>query len=84
MSIDNLEVKLEIKLMRGNSVIMDGLTADLLRAISSSGSILASAKLLGIPYAKAWRMITSLERKIGGQGHQAEEGRGWRGRGRAH
>jgi molybdate transport repressor ModE-like protein len=67
VSIDNLEVKLEIKLMRGNSVIMDGLTADLLRAISSSGSILASAKLLGIPYAKAWRMITSLERRIGGK-----------------
>jgi len=65
VDLDDLEVKLEMKLMRGNSVLLDGLTADLLRAISSTGSILASAKLLRIPYARAWRRITSLERKLG-------------------
>ena len=63
---EDLDVEVEVKLLKDGKVIMDGLTASLLEAISRTGSLLAAAKSLGIPYSKAWRSISSLERRIGG------------------
>ncbi len=63
--IDELTVDLDIRLVRRGQVILDGTTAGLLRAISSTGSLLAAAKMAGIPYSRAWRAITSLERRLG-------------------
>ncbi len=61
----NLEVEVEVKLLKDGKVILDKLTADLLRALSVTGSLLAAAKSVEVPYSRAWRAITSLERKIG-------------------
>ncbi len=62
---DELKVEIEIKLLKGNSVILDKQSAHLLRAISRTGSLLAASKLLGIPYSKAWRIVMGIERKFG-------------------
>ncbi len=62
---NELEVEIEIKLLKGNQVILDGRSAHLLRAISKTGSLLSASKLMGIPYSKAWRIITGIERRYG-------------------
>ncbi len=63
--LDELEVEVDIRLIKDGKVILDGRIADLLRAVSRTGSLLAAAKLIEIPYSKAWRAITSLERRLG-------------------
>ncbi len=60
-----LKAEIEIKLLKGNSVILDKQSAYLLKAISRTGSLLAASKLLGIPYSKAWRTIANIERRFG-------------------
>ncbi len=63
--MDGLEVEVDIRLVRDGEVILDGRLAELLKAVSRTGSLLAAAKLIGIPYSRAWRSITSMERKLG-------------------
>ncbi len=63
--LDGLEVEVDVRLVRDGEIILDGRLAELLKAVSKTGSLLSAAKLLGIPYSKAWRSITSLERKLG-------------------
>ncbi len=63
--LDELEIEVDVRLVRDREVILDGRLAELLKAISKTGSLLAAAKLIGISYSKAWRSITSLERRLG-------------------
>ncbi len=63
--LDGLEVEVDVRLVRDGEIILDGRLAELLKAVSKTGSLLAAAKLIGIPYSRAWRSITSLERKLG-------------------
>ncbi len=63
--LDELEVEVDIRLVKDGKVILDGRLAELLKAVSRTGSLLAAAKLIGIPYSKAWRDINSVERKLG-------------------
>lgn len=38
---------------------------ELLRLIKKSGSISAAAKIMGIPYRKAWTYIDAMEKRLG-------------------
>ncbi|RDD52798.1 MAG: hypothetical protein BA066_07740, partial [Candidatus Korarchaeota archaeon NZ13-K] len=56
---ERLGVEVEIRIRRGNSVLLDRRTADVLRAIELTGSIMSSAKLLGLPYSRVWRILSA-------------------------
>ncbi|MEM2377368.1 MAG: LysR family transcriptional regulator, partial [Candidatus Korarchaeum sp.] len=62
-ALDELNIEPEIMIKRGNSVLLDKRAVDILRAIEMTGSLISSAKLLGLPYSKVWRQIASLESK---------------------
>ena len=64
-SLNELNIEIEIVIKMGNSVLLDRRTADVLRTIEMTGSLISSAKLLGLPYSKVWRQIASLESKLG-------------------
>lgn len=64
-ALEDLNIELEIIIKRGNFVLLDKRTVDILRTIKITGSLISSAKLLGLPYSKVWRQIASLESKLG-------------------
>ncbi len=47
--------------------VMDSQLAELIRLVEREGSILSAARLLGIPYSRAWEMIARAERILGEQ-----------------
>ncbi len=63
--ISELSKKIEITLEYRGTKIMDQQIALLLRLIDRYGSILKASISAGIPYSKAWDIITRIERVLG-------------------
>lgn len=62
---EDLYFEVDLKLRKGDRVVLDITSARLLYYISKTGTILKSARILGIPYSKAWIMLERIENALG-------------------
>lgn len=60
-----LSVRYEVVLEYKGEPLVDSKLANLLRFIRDTGSLLAAATMLGIPYSRAWEALTRAERVLG-------------------
>ncbi|MEM2005401.1 MAG: substrate-binding domain-containing protein [Zestosphaera sp.] len=65
MSVKDLIIRYSVVIeSRGERVIDDG-TAKILRTLRETGSILATSRILGIPYSRVWETMNKIERAAG-------------------
>ena|SRR5436190_10025812 len=60
MSRASVEIVPRFRLYRGEEIALGPGKADLLEAIASTGSIVAAAAELGMSYARAWRLVRTM------------------------
>ncbi len=63
--VERLEAKPTLILVKNGEEVLDEDTAKLMLLIDRLGSIIAAAKLLRIPYSRAWEMLARVERILG-------------------
>ena len=80
-SLDDLRVKVEVKLEWKGCTIMDEEMASVLYEVRRRGSLLASCKALGVTYSSVWQKIYNVEKILGVK--LVEQKRGGRGGGGA-
>ncbi len=66
--------KVVLVLEYDGTVVLDDTSAKLLAMIDRYGSILAAARILGIPYSRAWESIAKIERILGVRIIEAKRG----------
>ncbi|WP_048091988.1 substrate-binding domain-containing protein [Geoglobus acetivorans] len=82
MDFGTVTPRIEIFLEYDGKKVADSDAAELLRAIKEKGSILSASHSLGIPYSKAWEILSRIERISGRK--VVETRRGGRSGGGAH
>lgn len=52
-------------LERDGEVVLSGWRVRLLQAVAQTGSITSAAKLIGVPYRRAWERLKEMEGRLG-------------------
>ncbi len=64
---EKITIKYDVTVEYDGVPVMNSQLAELIRLVDREGSILSAARLLGIPYSRAWEMIARAERTLGEQ-----------------
>lgn len=74
--LGQLQVRREVVLEIRGQPLLDRLAAQVLEGVEQSGSLLAAARSLGLPYSRAWELVSRVEAALGGKVVEAKRGRG--------